>query len=321
VAEVRAYSLFLSPSYSREILRRYPALPLRPCPATRDHRRGRLSANRQSCPAIPDDLLLSASRFARGLTGPRLVPKRTNIGTKENLEPTVLLLYYTARSHYLEQEPALEEANSLSLKNIIALATLVLLAGSTAAIAGDLTLHPSGFGKGAFAAWKAQQGLPDSVGNANHALYFQKMVPTATFSAGVAVINGIEGQPVSSLQLLSWQHRDDGHCGAGAPRWNLGITGASGARYTLFLGCAAAAHALGSASGWTTDSYAGATIVSLGGSNAGLTLDQQADAASGTIASLAIVFDEGTDQGQGFVFLDNITVNDKVWTSPADNRE
>ena len=40
------------------------------------------------------------------------------------------------------------------------------------------------------------------------------------------------------------------------------------------------------------------------------------------ITSLAIIFDEGTDTGPdftGFVFLDNITVNGKTWTSPGDN--
>jgi len=40
---------------------------------------------------------------------------------------------------------------------------------------------------------------------------------------------------------------------------------------------------------------------------------------AGTVTSLAIVFDEGTDVGPGFVFLDNITVNAKTWTSPHDN--
>ena len=51
-----------------------------------------------------------------------------------------------------------------------------------------------------------------------------------------------------------------------------------------------------------------------------------------TIRSLAILFDEGTDNpipqppgcpvgpsSPGFVFLDNIIVNDHVWTSASDN--
>ena len=43
------------------------------------------------------------------------------------------------------------------------------------------------------------------------------------------------------------------------------------------------------------------------------------DIEGGAITSLAIIFDEGTDVGPGFVFLDNITVNAKTFTSPGDN--
>lgn len=194
------------------------------------------------------------------------------------------------------------------------LALIVLsfaMVGAASAQNSRLTLHPSGFGQHARASWKAQEGLPDSSGNANQALYLQKFVPTATFSAAVALIEGLEGQPASALTGLSWEHRNDGHCGAGAPRWNVGITDGAN-NYTVFLGCAAAAHSPGSAPGWTRDSYPGpaigAAITAVG-----------ANPATATIRYLAIVFDEGTDQGPGYVYLDNITVNDKVWTSAKDN--
>jgi hypothetical protein len=66
---------------------------------------------------------------------------------------------------------------------------------------------------------------------------------------------------------------------------------------------------------WITDSpdIAARTAEQLG-SNA-------SDALAGTVSRLAIIFDEGTDisGNPGFVFLDNITVNTKMWTSPADN--
>jgi len=138
-------------------------------------------------------------------------------------------------------------------------------AAKTWTYAGDneasaVTLHPSGFGAHSYAAWKAQQGQIDSRGNADQALYFQKMTVTATVAAGIAVIDGLEGLPASSLTGLSWEHRDDGHCGAGAARWNLSVEDASGARHTIFLGCAAAEHAAGGASGWTRDSYAAGAI-------------------------------------------------------------
>lgn len=138
-----------------------------------------------------------------------------------------------------------------------------------------------------------------------------------------------EGTPVSALQGLEWQHRNDGWCGAGAPRWNVVIQGADGKPYTLQLGCSAAAHTNGDAPNWTRDTYTSATIVSTGASNQGITDPNVIAAiAAGTVQALYIVFDEGTTlsgqpYGSGFVFLDNIVVTiDGVphrWTSPADN--
>src|SRR3989442_11196574 len=60
-------------------------------------------------------------------------------------------------------------------------------------------LHAGGFGEGSFAAWKSQQGLPDSKGNGNFALYFQKMTTTATNAAGFAVITRFDGHAGSAL--------------------------------------------------------------------------------------------------------------------------
>jgi hypothetical protein len=202
---------------------------------------------------------------------------------------------------------------------------------ATPASAGALTLHPDGIGPMSYSAWKAQEGLPDSNGNSNQALYFQKMVPTPTNAAGVASINGLEGMPVSVLTGLSWKHREDGHCGAGAPRWDLFVTNPDGTSHTIFLGCNAAAHSeagVGSGHGWCMDSYTGlgltAQILGQGG-----TLDA-------TITGLIIVFDEGNDTANpppagcaqeqrtgGFVFLDDITVTTgsatQVFTYAGDN--
>src|SRR3989441_11818649 len=196
-----------------------------------------------------------------------------------------------------------------------------------------LNLHAGGFGEGSLAAWKSQQGLPDNKGNGDFALYLQKMTTTATVSAGVAVITGVQGQPVSVLtdatSVLSWESRDDGHCGNGAPRWDIFITGANPANsYTVFLGCNAAsgaAQSAGTEAGWTLDAWSGSAIagqVGAAGTAAaasGCSTCSASDALNGTITGLIIVFDEGTDQGQGFVFLDNIKVNAKIFTSPGDN--
>ena len=174
-----------------------------------------------------------------------------------------------------------------------------------------LKLHPNGFGEKSYAAWKAQQGQSDTRGNARHALYFQKMTATSTFAAGIARITGLEGQPATALTALEWEHRNDGHCGAGAPRWNVFLTDSDGNSYVVFFGCDEAVHTPGSEFGWTRDTHlAPATTIA---SRTGLA------AADLTITGLQIVFDEGTDVGVGYVYLDNVKVNNQVWTSPSDN--
>src|SRR2546426_7823735 len=67
-----------------------------------------------------------------------------------------------------------------------------------------LNLHAGGFGEGSLAAWKSQQGLPDTKGNGNFAPYFQKMTTTATHAGGVAVITGFGGQAGSGPALHAW---------------------------------------------------------------------------------------------------------------------
>jgi hypothetical protein len=198
------------------------------------------------------------------------------------------------------------------------------------AIAGSLTLHPAGFGEKSRSNWWAQQGLPDNTGNGNQALYFQKMTATTTFAAGAAVIRGLEGRPLTDLTGLAWDHRTDGHCGAGAPRWNVNLKDSLGQSQTVFLGCNAAVHTVkaGTTNGhtWCTDTFpAGTAIAGMAGGVPPF-----------TIRSLVIIFDEGNDtpnpppavcaQEQlvgGFIFLDNITVElngtPHVWTSASDN--
>ena len=187
-----------------------------------------------------------------------------------------------------------------------------------------LNLRAGGFGDGSLGAWKSQQGLPDTKGNGNFALYLQKLTTTATNAAGFAVISGVAGQSFSDLSL-SWLRRGDGHCGAGAPRWNVGVKGGTiGADYTVFLGCSHAEHSPTASTDWTSDAFSPAYIATTQLTTVlGFSADQAADIEAGTVTSLAIIFDEGTDVGPGFVFLDNITVIGKtftkIFTSPGDN--
>jgi hypothetical protein len=195
------------------------------------------------------------------------------------------------------------------VRRFLVLLVTAALVVPLAAAAGTYTLHPSGFGDHSYSAWKAGEGLPDTNGTANQALYFQKMVPTPTNAAGVAVINGFEGEPTSALLPLGFWYGTDGHCGAGAPRFNVRIqpplTTDPASRQTMFVGCAAMVDG-GTATAPNGRVFQEKTFAG--------TLPP------GTIASLAIVFDEGNDLGfQGFVYLDNIMVGGHVWTSASDN--
>lgn len=231
-----------------------------------------------------------------------------------------------------------------------ALALLFAASGTTLATGGP-KLHPSGFGEHSYSSWKAGEGLPDSTGDKDQALYFQKMTETFAFAAGVAVIRGLEGTDVSALTAggsgLEWQHRDDGWCGAGAPRWNVNITASDGKRYTVFLGCAAAAHSPGDGPDWIRDTYPGPAIAAqiqgqvfatafnecIAGGLDAATCTAAGNAAvtaalAGELRNLVIVFDEGTTlagapYGLGFVYLDNLIVDLGAtvheWTCAADN--
>jgi hypothetical protein len=187
---------------------------------------------------------------------------------------------------------------------------VVALAVPAAALAGSpYTLHPSGFGEHSYSSWKGGEGLPDSHGGANQALYLQKMTSTPTFAAGVAVIKGFEGQPVSALTGLEFWVGLDGHCGAGAPRFNIYVQPLVGPQQTLFVGC--------------QEMVPGDTATAPSGREFQQRTYDLPFPAVGTITGIAIVFDEGNDVGKGFVYLDNITVQSETsshtWTSASDN--
>ena len=171
-----------------------------------------------------------------------------------------------------------------------------------------LVLQPNGFAEHSYCSWKAHEGLADSTGTKDQALYFQKMTSSATFAAGVAVVEGVEGLSSNQLTGLSFYVRSDSHCGAGAPRWNVRVKPAVGPSMTTFLGCAAMAPGdlMTAPNG---DVYQRRTVI--------------LPIPPGTITSLSIVFDEGDEVGPGYAFLDNVTVEvsgvPHVWTSAADN--
>ena len=197
----------------------------------------------------------------------------------------------------------------------VALATLLAMPASAAS---GMKLHPSGFGTHSYASWKGDEGLQDFTGNKDQALYLQKQTTTETFAAGVAVFSGVAGSDTASLLPLAFDVRSDGWCGAGAPRFNVRIqpTGTTdpAMRQTVFIGCQAMTPG-------GTQTYEGKTFQ-----------HRQYDGTlpSGTVVSLAIIFDEGTTYdptgtgvqvplGPGKTWLDNIQVGSKIWSSASDN--
>lgn len=199
---------------------------------------------------------------------------------------------------------------------LIIVGVLALAFPAYALAANTVTLHPSGFGPQSYAAWKGQEGLPDRTGSGNHSLYFQKMVPTATEAAGVAIFNNVS-IPVEDLQGLEFWYGTDGHCGAGAPRFNVGLKNrVTGDRRTVFIGCAemipGATATAPNGRVFQQRTFTGPATACCGPLPAGF-----------DIVSLAIVFDEGPDQGQGYVHLDNILIRStnftKCWSGPSDN--
>ena len=172
------------------------------------------------------------------------------------------------------------------------------------ALAGTYTLHPNGFGEHSYSAWKGGEGLADSTGNKDQALYFQKKTATTTFAAGVAVFKGFEGIPANELGDLEFWWGDDGHCGAGAPRFNVRVQIAPNVRQTIFVGCQ------GMTPGAAEPADNGRIFEQR-------TFDTQF--LPGTVVSLSLVFDEGDDVGQGFVYLDDIKAGGHTWTSASDN--
>jgi len=177
------------------------------------------------------------------------------------------------------------------------IAAAVMLAVPASANAGDVTLHPNGFGQHSYAAWKAKEGLADSSGGKDQALYFQKDTATDVFAAGVASFNGIGGfAPAGPTLHLEFWVRDDSHCGAGAPRFNVTFQNMP----TAFVGCA----------GMTP----GATQTAPNGHQYQQRSTEFPVPPGAAFGSLAIVFDE-----QGSAFLDDIRVDDMTWTSATDN--
>jgi len=189
---------------------------------------------------------------------------------------------------------------SAIVTSVVALLSAAGIASAQAGQPGILvkpwTFQGTGSSDQVAAQWVAQQGEPDA-GNSNHALYLQKFGPTADNSSAGASVDGVAG---TTLTQLGFDYRNDGHCGAGAPRFDVFTTD----NVDHFFGCIYGSHSPAGTPGWTQVRFTPA--------------DGLPPVAPGEIVqSVDIVFDEGTDQGQGFVYLDNIDYNGMIAGKPG----
>jgi len=168
------------------------------------------------------------------------------------------------------------------------------------------------------ASWLNGAGLPDN-GTANpgggtphQGLLLNKNGPTSDCSAAGASIVGFA--PNGTLSALGFDYRLGGHCGAGAPRFNV----TDNLNNTFFFGCN------GGTPSAAPQDPANWTRVTFDQTNAppgfvfGLT----------QVASIEIIFDEGTDTpspdgnapaGVGLATIDNIRINNTFITKKAGN--
>ena len=162
--------------------------------------------------------------------------------------------------------------------------------------AGDCgTEYPAGH-KIVGAAWVKDMGLADDKGNESEALILSKNGPSADCSAAGASLKGVKG---ITLTELGFDIRNGGHCGAGAPRFN--VMASDG--FHFLGGC-------GNGTQTPNTPQDGWTRVRINPSNPAQAFPPIALGA--TIVSIDIILDEGVDAGadfSGIAILDNIDVN------------
>src|SRR5207245_9275730 len=163
------------------------------------------------------------------------------------------------------------------------------------------------------AAWLKGMGLPDTddPNKKDHhsGLLLSKNGPKADCSAAGASIKGVKGMKVSETFEVGFDYRNGGHCGAGAPRFN--VTTPDGV-FSFVGGCAngTPSPAPQDPSEWTRVRI-------------NVTSPSQAFpplAVGSEIESISIIHDEGTDtanndtQGVGLAVVDNIFINGELIT-------
>ena len=167
-------------------------------------------------------------------------------------------------------------------------------------------------------AWLGGMGLPDNGGDTafngvadtakdpHRGLLLSKNGPSPDCSSAGARITGVPEMSVDATFTLGFDFRNGGHCGAGAPRFNVVVKPPTGPNTSHFVGgCANGVQtpAPQDAVEWTRARFAAA---------------QQFPPISpgSTIVSITLLYDEGTDtasaqdpNGVGLAVVDNIFID------------
>jgi hypothetical protein len=144
---------------------------------------------------------------------------------------------------------------------------------------------------------------------ADFGLALAKNVETPVVAAALASMNGPEGKTVAASTVFGYSYRNDGHCGAGAPRFNVTVTNGTD-QATYAVGCGNAATTTESVNAhWTAKTWQPATFSFLNG-------EMSMPLVGSDIVSVVLVFDEGPEEAT----LDNIRFDNLIAGGPATAR-
>jgi hypothetical protein len=141
--------------------------------------------------------------------------------------------------------------------------------------------------------------------NNNQVIYLSKKGQSETSAIAGVLIEGVRGLPADKLTELGFDYRDGSHCTQGSPKFNVRIDGENYA-----IGCSATTTSNNikiAAAGWNRLTFKREDLSNLG-------IPTQ-----GTIDWITILFDEGTDLGPGYAYLDNIDINGYFIKKPGFN--
>jgi hypothetical protein len=163
----------------------------------------------------------------------------------------------------------------------------------------------------ATAKWIKNIGLTSFNDSFASAFRMHKLCSTDTSAASFGLISGVKGQTLVGADALGFDYKNVNggflaHCGAGAPRFNVGMSDGS----FHFIGCSA---------GTATESPNGTGWTQVRFNPQDPTQAFPPVPTNATITSIALVFDEGSDvgfNGSPEIVLDNIVVNGKIAARP-----